>query len=337
MGALIDKVLGKQSSPEPELPADPPAEPIQGGDDGSGQPPVDVSDESLLLQLSKRGIQLSSLDELMPKPAEPSEEEKQQAEIKRQAEIRSWGLKEGKVSTTELDSYARESVLPTAELAFELFKAERIAELQGDEVLDEEDARLQFEEQFHLLSLEDDPKRLRSQKIIKSMADAYLNARYGKVKSLADEYGQIETETKEKQKYQKSVEEAAAEVPDKLSIPLKGVDGIERSYNFKLSEETRKAAKDKFLQDGSHLLFGQMSKEEMVKAMLATMTQSEMQHIIAEVAQAHSSEMLNSHLKGRRGIPVSEGSSVVEVGGKNTSPMVSRMISKPENQKIIKN
>lgn len=355
MGKLLNQILqreGAAANPNP-----PPGEQKPTGKEGEqgeqqqeGPKLINVDDldnETIIKALEKKGIShIKSLDDLKPKEnKEPeTEEQKREKERERQTKVRTWGMQNGKVTSTELDEYARESVLEKKELALKLYKAERMEELKGvpeEERPSDADIEEEFKEEFHQYAADDDRKRKRADKQIAAMADAYLDTRYGNIHNLEGEFNDHETSSQKKQAWKELVNDTITSIPEQLEIDVKDSNGNIEKYPFTVSAEVKKAVQDYFGSEDSFKLLGQgkLGKEELLQAALGTIREREFLNIISEVANAKADKRYAGTAKGRRAIPDDATGSNLnanEPNGKKRNPTVVKILSQPDNQSIIK-
>jgi hypothetical protein len=312
---------------------------------------VEISEEVLLRQLAKKGINVSKVDDLKPKPAEQQQEltdtQKEEARKKKQDNMRAYGLQNGKVSSTELDEFARESAEPKDALALKLYKAERLAEMKEQNVPAEDypsdqDMEHDFKEQYFLYAAEGDSKRKRAAKELETMSAAYLKARYKNVYGLEHDFDQHETTAVRRVAYNQTISQVVDSLPQQIDIPVKDAETNSTiNYPFKVSDAVKQKIRELYSNDSSFSVFGQsaLNPDDLSKAMVQNIRESEFQNIVSEIANSHASGLLQKVGKGRRAIPENGGVSLLQPSGndgeKTVSPTVKKILARKENQLII--
>jgi hypothetical protein len=303
---------GDGGTQDPPAPPAPPAPP----------PPVinedDITDDLVLKVLNKRkGTQFKSLDDLN-KPAEshqPTEEEQRQSRIDRQNNIRAWALQNKKVTSTDFDEFAQESSVPYAELALDLYKAERLEVLKKSGVTDLPDDK-ELENEFNELNFQyakpEDAKRVKAEQRMQREVEGYLQSKYQKIYDLDDEYGVHETSANLRTSYNNVVSqvfnEAATEFAE-LTFEIAGEKpGQKIPYKFKVSPELLNTVRNEYGSDGSFTVLGQgnVDAANLKGAVKNTLINKALNEIISEVANAHAAAVVAAQQKGRRNIPIKD-------------------------------
>jgi hypothetical protein len=323
-----------------------------GGEGGTGgaaggtgnQPTVinedDITDDLVLKVLNKRkGTQFKSLDELN-KPAEnhqqPSEEELRQQQAERQNNVRAWALQNKKVTSTDFDQYAQESSVPYVELAFGLYKTERIEALKAAGKTDFPDDKA-LKEEFDDLNFQfakaDDPKRVKAEARLQGEVENHLATKYEKIYSLEDEFSAQENTTNLRTNYNTTINqvftEAATEFAE-LTFEIAGEKKDEKiPYKFKISPELLNTVRAEYQSDGSFSILGQGKPDaaNIKAAVRNTLISKALNEIISEVANAHGNAVRDAIAKGRRNI-VDRTENQGSEGGKVSSPLVKKMLEK---------
>jgi hypothetical protein len=337
-GAAADGGEGAQG--DPAAPTEGTQEPTP---TGTNNPEEGLNTDQVLAFLKKQGIEINSLEEIK-KPAEQKplteEELRQQEEEKRNA-IRAFGLQAGKVTSTELDNYVRESSLPVNAMAYAIFRQSRLDELKKEGVTDaelptEEDLQAEFNDEYFQYADEKDPKRKRAENRMQREVDEYLKSKYKKVYSLEGEYEAHHSETNRRKEYNQVVEAALATIPDQLKVEIKG-----QSFTYKVPDEVRQRLKELYLGDAQFntLKSTGLTKEQLAEAMEKNIRAIELDNIIKEVAEAYGAALLDAQGRGRRAIPASDGGLPAQQPEKKEvekNPGLKKVLNNPQNRPFIK-
>lgn len=304
---------------------------------------AELTDDQVLALLKKRGVDVSSIADLKkPSAIELTEDEKREAEEKRLAKMRQYALKAGKVTPTQFDEYARESSKPMIDLAYEIFKRDRIkeqkeAKVPADQMETEEKIREAFDEIHHQYEADDSAKKIIAERHLQRQVDNYLNEKYSNVLGLDKEYSQHEQEEVQRQNYTSTIDTVIQEVAaTELSFPIKN-DKHVFNYTYKIPADTLAAVAQSYKSDASFSAFGkgQIDSKLLADAIKKSITTQDLQKIIAEGAIAYHSDILIREGKGRRGITErSEGHSA-SGGNTVTNSAARRMLDNPENKQLI--
>lgn len=282
----------------------------------------DYDDAKVLAALKKKGININSIEELnKPAQQELTEEEKVKLAEERRKQMLVYGLQTGKIKGEgELKKYITDQSRSSREIAFELFKAERLAEDKNltEEELNDEFADLNFE-----YLEEDDKKRIRASKQMDAVKQNYLQDKYGHIDALESEFDEYLQENTQKAQYGEKIKNIFAGLPQTISFDVKDPGDAKKihSYNFNIPAESLKTLQELYQGNDYFLLFskGGMKDEDLQATVINSVKQKQIANIISEVANAHATAMLADAAKGRRGIqPVreegSEGNMVVSNG-----------------------
>lgn len=284
---------------------------------GTGAPKPSIDDATLLATLKERGLDVSSFEELRNKvttpaatstPAgEPTEEEKRQAEIKKKNDARAHALRSGLVSTNTLDEYAHESAMPYTDLAFKLWKVERLDGVAESEQPSDQELADEFHEEHNLFAEATDPKRIRKEKQLQKLTQNYIKEKYGTVLKLEKEYDKHITEEQSRGSYHSTVDSAVASLGDTLTISIKDGDK-EVPFNFKVPADVMKRIADNFRTDASYSVFGKakLDIDTLANAIKGSVMSDQLSQIISYIATTHAENKVQEAEKGRRGIPAHE-------------------------------
>ncbi len=304
------------------------------------KPAADVADadtepdEAALVQmLAKKGIKISSLKDL-EKPADEiplTDDQKAAAEQKRQNAIRSFALSTGKVTTTLLDNYIRESGKPAPDIAFSLYKAERLAdekEAGTKEMPTDKDLQEEFDELYFQHADATDPRRKAAEKRMQAMADSHLANKYEKIYTLEDDYNDHLTTTEQRKSYDSEVSQAVTSLGDTLAIEITDDNDQKVTYTVKFNQAEKKAIQDIYTADSMfNSIGGKAKKEQIVAAMKDSLKSMFFDRFVADVARAHATAKTKGIKMGRREI-FSDTNITDKIGDKKVTPMVKKILDR---------
>lgn len=305
-------------------------------------PPVndDLDDAVLLAALKKKGHNIESLDDIK-KPAKVLTPEQEQVALQeRQDAMRQFALKNKIATSTQFDNYIKETNIPPIDMAFLLYRQERLQELQGKDVKPEDlpndvDLRAEFDEAHHQYADESDPKRIRAEKLLTKSVDDYINDKYENIVSLEDSYTAHETEKQLKTTYREVVKDVIGKLGTTLEFIIE--DGKDKvPVKFNIPQQLLTKLEQNYLADVSFNAFGKnnVSNEVLLNAMKGNIIAENFNDILKEGALTYFNEMFEKIPKGRRGIlPLRETGS--EGGGKAENKTVKAILGQSENQKIL--
>lgn len=290
----------------------------QGGGAAGGEnqnpappPPVEIDEATIIKALSeKHGITVASLSELKPSQQQNlTADELEELEQVRQNNIRAYALQTGKVTTTLLDKYIRESSLPTNELAFSIYKADRVAELKeaktpDTEIPNDEALLLEFNELNFQMADPTDPKRKQAEKRMLKSVDDYLQTAYEPVYQLEDQYNQHQDAVQQRSVYNTQVAEVLTSIGDQLEFEVTD-DKQKIKYPVKLNPEEIKAVETLY---GTDEMFSSLAgkkgvtKEVLTEAVRNSLIGKHFNKILDSIATAHASAKVTALKLGRREI-----------------------------------
>lgn len=206
---------------------------------------VELTDEAVLAYLkNKKGKEISSLDEFINPAKELTEDEKKEAQEKRESNMFAHGLTNGLFTKKQLDNFISDSKNP-ADLVYEAYAADQ---KKSDDTLTDADIREEFDEKFGL-NIDDKENRLyiAGQNLLNRMADGLLKQRYPKIVNLENEYSSFESNQKVQNEesakiaknipaYKKDVEEIKASTK-KINIPISDTENFEYVVDDKVLDE----------------------------------------------------------------------------------------------------
>lgn len=306
--------------------------------------PAAIDDATLIATLKERGLNVNDFEELRTRftpaaPAEPTAQEKQEAENRRKAEARAFALRNNIVTTNTLDDFARESSMPYTDLGYQLWKQERTEGLTAEQVaeLNEQELVDEYHDEHSLYAEANDPKRIRKEKQLQSRVNAYLKEKYGKVYELESEYDSHIADQQVRTTYNTNVSEAVKTIGNVLNFSIEE-NGQNVPFSFQLPEGAIQAATEEFLSEASYSVFGKPNKLDqaaitnMIKANLKS---KYLDQIISYVASTHAKNEVLKAAKGRRGIPQEElGSNQQQQqnAGKTTNSIMKRHLDEHSKQ-----
>lgn len=311
---------------------------------GGGNQPV-IDDAAVLEYLKKSGKNINSLDDIgKPASAELTDEEKREQAEQRRDAVRKFALTNKKATSTDFDNYVRETSIPKKELAFRLYKEERLTALKkantpADQIPDDKALQEEFNEAHFQYAAEDDAKRLRSERLLEQSVDNYIQDKYANILDLEEEYDSHEQTTVRKQDYGKLIDSVVDGLGTEMSfeIIIDKDKGTKFPFTFKITPEVQKAMKATYMNDTSFNLFGQgnVNKELLEQAIRGNIIQREYQNIISEGAVAYASSLMDEKAKGRRGIPPVRKEEGNEGGEKTVNKVVKGILENAENKKVL--
>ncbi len=316
-------------------------DPNKGAGANDNPPPGDdIPEDVLFAALEKRGFKGKSLEELTkPAARQLSPEEEATAQQERQDLMRQFALRNKLVTSTDFDNYVKETNLPKTDLAFLLYRKERLEELKGsaEEVPTDEALRNEFDEIHHLYADENDPKRKRAEKLLNKTVDDYIDDKYSAIVSLEDTFSAHESEKEQRGVYNGVVKSVLSELGNTMEFVVK--DGKnEVPVKFNISPQLIAKIEKNYMADLSFQSFGKdkVSKDLLLQAIRGNVIASEFDQILTEAAVSYHAKMFEQIPKGRRGIlPTRETGS--DGGEKRENKVIKGILQRPENQKLIKN
>lgn len=191
-------------------------------------PPVtpieDLSNEQLLEMLSKKGIKVSSLDDLLPRKTE--EELKADAD-KRKNDMLAFGLSTGKFKKEEYDSYLRLQDNKMDVIKSELKEKIKVANPElSDEQIEEKVALYTF---AHLE--EGDVLRTQREQELIELADAKLQKQFKNIYNLENDFEQHEQGINNKTNFENKVKAALPVYQKDISTVLDSLKVIDVPVN----------------------------------------------------------------------------------------------------------
>lgn len=276
-------------------PAKIPLEKVEGAPAESGDED-DVDDAKILAALKKRGMDISSLEDIKPKPKELTPEEKEAAKEELKEQSIQFGLKNKLFKTTDLEEFAAAQKRDPQEVALEEFAVNY--KKSYPEATDE-DVKDAFSD-FFGLDLEDGHfrKTLMSSEM-KRIADMNLRSKFPQIMGVEEDYQENIRVEQSARTYKERVDKAFADIKPELKITLDG-----QEYSFPYRTDSIKALKEQFLSAVQFDAFGQEAPDEKVLmgAISESLNAKDMRKAIEVIAKAHADKILLDHQAGRKGI-----------------------------------
>lgn len=337
---LNDDEKGEKKDPPPAEKKDaPPASEKKDTPPKNTTEEVDLDETQLIAQLAKKGISVKALNELNKPEVKTPEQIEADAQQKRD-EMRQFALRSKKVSSTEFDNYVKETNIPVKDLAFTLYKKERLDELKtakvpADQLPDDKALRDEFDEAHFQYADENDPKRKNAEKLLNKTVNDYIDDKYSSIINLESEYDNHMQSTEKKGAYNSIVESVVGSIGDEMEFEIP-INKGKFPFKFKVTPDRIKAIKELYLSDASFGMFGQNANEEMLKAAVrGNIIQAEFDNILSEGAIAYYASKVEDIQKGRRGIKPDRDESGSGGGEKKVNKVVQGILQNKENQKVL--
>lgn len=253
------------------------------------QSATELNDDAVRKYLKeKRGIDVSSLEDLKQKPA-LTPEEQAAAEERRRNEAIAYALDKQIVSRKDLESYAADNARNPRDTALQIFSNH----LKSQGVSDEDIAD-RFNEFFYESEPDGHPLKEMQKAQMQTIHDNYIAAKYGKILGADEAYASHIQDTNDATDYGKRV-----------STVFQGMDkGYEmkfpvgdKEYVFKVKEDVIAEIKNNYqTEDMFETLRGRVKDAETLKGMVeASIIQRELPKILAEVAESHRQAGILEH------------------------------------------
>lgn len=305
----------------------------------------DLEEAQVIAYLKKKGKKVETLDDIdRPAPPVLTEEQEREAAQQKQDAVRKFALTAKKATSTDFDNYARESSLPVNDLAFNLYKKDRLEQLKtaktpADQIPDDKALLEEFNEAHFLYADEDDPKRVRQEKILKKQVDEYIETKYANILDLEEEYDNSIVTTQQRNSYNSVIDSVMTDLGTEMDFEIIiDKDKDEKfPFKFKITPEVQTAIKQIYQSDNSFQLFGKsnVNKELLMEAVKGNIIQRELPRLLSEGAIAYASSVLDDKAKGRRGIPPNRREEGSEGGEKKVNQVVKNLLDNAENKKIL--
>jgi hypothetical protein len=257
---------------------------------------AEITDDALLEALQKKGIQITSFDELKPK------EDPTQIAEQREAAILSYGLTKGKFNKKDYEGLIRDTS-DQQNLVYQDFYA---AAKLDDPDLTDEDIQGEFAEKFGLTAEAGTRKHKRGQAELAILADKLLKSKYQKIYAAETEYGQFESSQREQQEaanrikalapqYRKDIETAFSKLK---KITAKFSD--DEIYEVEAVDESLNSIKE--LMTNSDFASQQILKGTTVEELQEIAYTKFLRDNFPIIAKEIANQALLKHQKGTKGI-----------------------------------
>lgn len=309
----------------------------ENNNNGGGSPQAaDLTDEAIIEGLRKKGFEVNNLEDLRKPVVVPelTPGEKAEAQRRRLNEIRAFALQSNKVTTTQLDAYARESTMDPVELSYAVFKREKLEELTNantpaDQMPADKDIRAEFDELNFLYAEEADPKRKTALKRLEREADNYLQETYPAIYDMETDYDAHTGSQAQRIAYNSTINTIFTELGTEIPYSIPGdKPGEVFSYNVKFKDDEIAAIRSVYESDDLFRNLGnsQADKAKITEGVMNTLFAKHRMKITAEVARAHADALVIASKKGRRNIPVTTQQGQEALGSKTVTPLVGKML-----------
>jgi hypothetical protein len=261
----------------------------------------EIDEKSLINFLKKKGIEVDSLDQLKPKPADPSPEDlEKQREQSRQAAIQ-FGITSNLFTQKEYDDYAKFTAKDKQDAVKEHF-IEQYQQSHPD--VDYDDAEDVYNEKFFLLEDEEGYKYKSGQQDIEQYYERITKEKYGKIVGIEELHKKVTEGISKFNSYKTQVEDIlTTKIPADLTFSVEGQD---IKIPLGLQAETLNSLKDTYLtQDMMSSLVdqsGQVNTELLVEEIQKDLFWANRNTLIAEVARTAADKARLEAKGGRKGI-----------------------------------
>ena len=303
---------------------------------------AELTDEQLIELLNKRaGISLSGLDALNALKPQPTEEEIRAEQEKRNTEMLTYGLSQGKFKKEDYDAYqlalANKKDLVRSEVSAQLRAA--YPELD-DTAIEEKVANYLFE---HLP--EDDALRIAREKEIMTLSDMKIKEKFKNIVDLPKDFDQYNEGINNKANFErkvqatlpvykadvstalKSLQKFTVTVPDSKN-PANNVD-VELSY----SDTDLKEVEEMFLTPDQIIRAVKqgLTIEQIAGEANLVLMQKHLPRLISQAAKTYSATQKETYIQGRKGL--TPGFDAIEVrddkldGGDDLNKQYDELIS----------
>jgi len=275
--------------------------------------PVELSNEDLLKLVSERtGVSLSSLEDLNRLKPQPTEEQIKAEQEKRNTEMLTYGLSQGKFKKEDYDAYqlalSNKKDLVRSEVSAQL----RTAYPELDEVaIEEKVANYLFE---HLP--EDDALRIAREKEIMTLSDMKIKEKFKNIVDLPKDFDQYNEGINNKANFErkvqatlpvykadvstalKSLQKFTVTVPDSKN-PANNVD-VELSY----SDTDLKEVEEMFLTPDQIIRAVKqgLTIEQIAGEANLVLMQKHLPRLISQAAKTYNATQKEGYIQGRKGL-----------------------------------
>lgn len=264
--------------------------------------PVEINDDLVLNYLKSKNINVSKLEELIPKAVE---EDKVKLQEQRDGEKLSYGLKKGLFNTKQYESFIADSK-NKVDLVFNAELADAKKEDPDWNEDKEREFKEEFNDKFGINSDATSRKFKSGQNQINILSDALLKSNYSSIYKLDGEFERHEKEVLSKKEFQQKIltqapiykqdVESIVSGLSKVTIPLGG-----ENFEVAVSKEYREDIKNLLLD--TDFTTSQISKGH-TKEGLQDIAQNLLKtKYFNELSFEAAKKYFDKHQKGLRGIP----------------------------------
>lgn len=225
-----------------------------------------------------------------------TEEAKKEIEDKRKATVLSTSLEQGWFNTEQYNEYQKISAQDKIGIAKQQFIEDHpeLGEEAGNvfsEIfsVNEDDEIAEFGTEETKPNL----KKKAATKLAETLANEYVNKKYGKIVNAESEYDSLQA----RKKNSTLVDTAIAEMPDEYEIVVG-----DQKYNYKVSQEDKEEVRSTFRNDPAFLSKKDVKSEDVKANALLHIQVKNFQNIIEEVVTSALTEAKAKYERGEKGI-----------------------------------
>lgn len=261
--------------------------------------PGELDDAALLALLEKRGVKVSSLEELKPKEAQKTPEEILE---ERDNQKLTYAIGKGLFNKKEYESFISDNN-DKENLVYANYYAEA---KKDDPELTDEDIEAEFKSKFGLDAEPGSRKHKRGAKEINLIAGEILKTKHNKIYDAENKYSSYENETKTEADRRRSI---ASKTPDYVKTvnevfsslsKIAGKFDDQESYEVTMVADSIEQAKKDFLTPEfveKQILAG-LSKEQIEVQARSVIVNKNLPYLLRE----HAKQILDKHKAGTKGI-----------------------------------
>lgn len=260
----------------------------------------DDNDEVLLEKLKKRGFNVSSLEDLKPKPT-PADVETQKKE--RDSKKLSFGLEKKIFTAEEYQSYLKDYNDPLA-VVYDDFRQDL---LTAEPEITDSEIRERFQEEYHQEDDQDASRFKRGKKAIETLAEKLIREKHGNVLRLDQTYEshekEVEKSTEATRKVQAAIPVYKGAVKSALEankkIPVKFSDT--ETYEVEVNPVHLKEIEDGLLIDDT--MIGHINRGTAPETLARAVKMAIIERGFDEYVKGFADKYLIEHAKGTKGVP----------------------------------
>jgi hypothetical protein len=302
--------------PHPELdqPETPPTEKVVEDPNKVIPAAIEITDDVLMKELNKRGIQASSLTDFLPKP---SEDEIKLATEKRNSQKLAFGLSTGKFNQNEYDAFIK-----AQENRLEVVKDELVEKIKAanpDFTPDQVAEKLAI---YTFANLpQDDILRIQREQELMDLADTKIKNKYANIINLDNDYDQYEQGITNKANFERKVQAALPVYQNDLKTVLGGLSVLETSVNdvqnpannvpikVTFSEADLREVEEAFLQPEQIVrqIKAGYTIETIREEAETVLLKKHWQRLLSQAAKDYNSVQKEKYINGRKGLMPGSG------------------------------